>query len=261
MEEYFFEVNMKGILVVSFGTSFDETREKNIGAIERACETYSLPVYRAFTSNMIRKSLAKRDILINDTKMALEKMLKDGIDEVFVLPTHLLFGDEYNKMMGLIDEVSSSFKSVKIAKPLLANENDYRVVLNAIYKETPKDEDEAIILMGHGTEHFYNAVYSALNFIATEENMQDMYIVTVEAYPDFDRAISWAKKNGFKKAKIAPLMLVAGDHAVNDMASDEEDSLKTLLKNEGISATPIIKGLGEYKEILELYISHLEEIM
>ncbi|MFI3238318.1 MAG: sirohydrochlorin cobaltochelatase [Lachnospiraceae bacterium] len=249
---------MQGILVVSFGTSFDETREKNITAIEKMIESKGHKVYRAFTSNMIRRILAKRGILIDDTKEALLRMKQDGFTQVKVLPTHLLYGEEYEKLQGLVAEVMDEFESVQICKPLLANEEDGRRVLRAIYTDTQKDADTALILMGHGTEHFYNAIYPALNFIATEIGYDDLYVCTVEGYPTFEDAVAWIQRKGFKKAVLAPLMLVAGDHAVNDMASDEEDSLRTLLEGIFVSVSSNIKGLAEYPDVKELYLEHLE---
>lgn len=249
---------MQAVLVVSFGTTFDDTRIKNIDAIEKAVEDKGYKVYSAFTSNMIMASLKKRGVIKDDTNQALEKMYADGVTDVIVMPTHILFGDEYNKMRSLIDY--EKFNSVKITKPLLADEEDAKSVLAAIYEDTEKLNNEAIILMGHGTEHFYNCVYGATNFIASEMGYDDMYICTVEAYPSFEDAVNWAKRKGYKKAVLAPLMLVAGDHARNDMASHEEDSLATLLLQEGISSRSNIKGLGEYKKVLDLYIKHLEEI-
>lgn len=249
---------MQAVLVVSFGTTFDETCKKNILAIEQKITKYK--VYRAFTSEMIIKSLKKRDIFIDNVENALDKMKKDGITEVFVLPTHLLYGEEYNKISNKINQKKDEFKTIRLAKPLLADENDCKKVVNAIYLDTKKEKDEAIILMGHGTTHFYNIVYSALNFLATELGFFDIYVTTVEGYPNFDDAVSWAIKNGYKKAILAPLMLVAGDHATNDMASDDENSLKTLFEEKNISIRTIIKGLGEYSEIKELYLEHLEEI-
>ncbi len=250
---------MQAVLVVSFGTSFDDTRIKNIDAIEKAVEQQGHKVYSAFTSNMIMASLKKRGVNIHDTKQALEKMLADGVTDVIVMPTHILYGDEYNKMRSLID--GEKFNSIKITKPLLADETDIKKVLTAIYEDTEKSSDEAIILMGHGTEHFYNCVYGATNFIASELGYDDMYISTVEAYPSFEDAVNWAKRKGFKKAVLAPLMLVAGDHARNDMASDEEESLTTLLLKDEITSRSNIKGLGEYSKIQDLYIEHLKEVL
>ncbi len=126
---------MTGILVVSFGTSYDETREKNITAIERGVAELGLPVYRAFTSNIIRKVLAKREIYINNVSEAMQQMKQDGIKKVMILPTHLLYGFEYEKMMDMIEEEREVFEEVKIAKPLLSTQENMEEVLRYIHEE------------------------------------------------------------------------------------------------------------------------------
>lgn len=254
---------MKGILVVSFGTSHDDTREKNIVAIENRVKELAIDtkVYSAFTSSIIIKILAKRNIFINDTKEALEKMHADGVRDLYIQPTHLLFGDEYSKLVDVTKTFFDKFDSIKIAKPLLATIKDCEVILKTLHDNIKKDDDTLLIVMGHGSEHYYNCVYDTMNFIALEQNM-NVFITTVESNPTFLDAVKFAKTKGFKKAVLTPLMLVAGDHAVNDMASlDEEDSLATLLKNEGIEITSIIKGLGEYEAVQELYLKHLKLIL
>ncbi len=252
---------MREILVVSFGTTKAETREKNITALENAVRDKYKSARRAFTSEMIRKILNNRGMGIDNTTSALEKMKREGVSEVKIMPTHLLYGNEYDKMLLQIKEFDGVFESVQVSKPLLANSEDCLKVLQAVRKETLKDSDTALILMGHGTDHFVNFVYGAMNFIATENGYNDMYITTVEGQPTFENAVDWIVRKGYKKAILAPLMLVAGDHAENDMAGDEEDSLKTMLESVGVVVECKIKGLCEYEDIKELYLCHLEEIM
>lgn len=252
---------MQGILVVSFGTSYKETREKNITAIENQVkEIGDYKVYTAFTSNMIRKKLAKAGEQINDVDQALAKMKEDNINDVYILPTHLLYGYEYEKIENQVKQHENQFNSIKIAPPLLASTEDMIKVINIIAKENPV-QNEAIVLMGHGSEHFANCVYPALDYIAKQQNHPHIYITTVEGYPDIQVVINNLKNTEFQKILLLPLMLVAGDHAINDMASDEEDSLKTILTNAGYEVRTIIKGLGEYPQIRELYINHLKAIL
>ena len=252
---------MKAVLVVSFGTSFDDTREKNITAVETEISSKGYKVYRAFTSNMIRRTLAKRGIDIMDVTQALAAMSEDGITQVCVLPTHLLYGNEYNKMLEMIDNTQEGFEVIKVAKPLLSDTQDMIKVLHAIYEETTLAPQEALVMMGHGTDHFYNTVYAAMDYMAKEQGLPTMFIGTVEAYPSVTEVVAQVKKAGYMKALLTPLMLVAGDHAVNDMASDEEDSWKTIFTAAGIDTRTQIKGLGEYTGIRSIYMEHLEEIL
>lgn len=250
---------MQGVLIVSFGTTYEETKRKNIDSIVHEVSKKYNNVYQAFSSTKVQKKLFEKGVEVDNIEQALKKMCNEKIKEVYILPTFLLAGIEYSKMLKITENFSSKFDFIKIAKPLLFDENDCNAVVNSVYKDLKKSEDEAIILMGHGTEHQYNLIYSALNFIATENNYYDMYITTVEGYPNFENAVNWVIKNGFSKVVLAPLMLVAGDHAVNDMASKKDDSLKSLFQEKGIQSRVLLKGLGEYKGILELYMKHLEE--
>lgn len=252
---------MIGILVVSFGTSFDETREKNITAIEQEVQGLGYPVYCAFTSNIIRKVLAKREILIDDVTEAMHRMKADGITEVYVLPTHLLYGYEYEKMMGMIQSHEAQFRVLKIGKPLLADTEDMLMVLGGLIEAIEVPENEALVFMGHGTEHFANAVYPALNYMAKEQGYSHVFIGTVEGYPLIDVVIAEVKKAGYQKALLTPLMLVAGDHAANDMSGEEEDSWKSMFQVNGIETRSLLKGLGEYEKIRKVYLKHLQEIM
>lgn len=252
---------MIGILVVSFGTSFDETREKNITAIEQEIRELGYPVYRAFTSNIIRKVLAKREIFIDDVTEAMHRMVADGVTEVYVLPTHLLYGYEYEKMMSMIESYEAQFQVLKIGKPLLADTEDMLEALSGLIEAIEVAEDEAIVFMGHGTEHFANAVYPALNYMAREQGYSHVFVGTVEGYPLIDVVISEVKKAGYQKVLLTPLMLVAGDHAANDMSGDDEDSWKSLFHANGVETRILLKGLGEYEEIRKMYRKHLQEIM
>lgn len=252
---------MKAILVVSFGTSYQNTREKNIDAILSDVEGLGFPTYSAFTSNMIIKKLAKNGEIIFDVSSALNQMIQDNITEVLVLPTHLLYGYEYEKILSQIDEFKLKFDSIKIAKPLLSDNDDMLKVINILSNEIKTQPNEAIVLMGHGTEHFSNVVYPALDYMAKQQGYPHIFITTVEGYPEIDDVLKLLKNTNYTKILLSPLMLVAGDHAVNDMASDEDDSLKTILQNDGYEVETLIKGLGEYSSIREMYLNHLKDIM
>lgn len=251
------------ILVVSFGTTYVETRAKNITAVlETISAAYpDYPIYEAWTSSMIMRALEKKGTHVDNVTQALETIHKDGVTDLYVLPTHLLYGEEYDKMKVMLDERRGDFQSITVAKPLLADEEALRTVLKAVADGLPCGENEALVLMGHGTPHFCNTVYAALDYHAKDLGLEHLFVGTVESYPDLDVVLNLLKKTAFKKVALTPLMLVAGDHATNDMASDEEDSWNTIFQQNGYETRCIIRGLGEYETIRQEYLKRLTAIL
>lgn len=251
------------ILVASFGTSIAETREKNITAVENAVAA-AFPhckIYTATTSGIVRSLMKKQGVFAQDIAAALAQMRRDGMKNIVVLPTHLLYGEEYDKLCAAVSAAQHTFKSVRIAKPLLASHEDMRSVLEIVAAENPVAEDECLVCMGHGTMHFCNSVYAALDYLAKASGLAHIFIGTVEAYPDLDAVISAAKKAGCKKALLCPLMLVAGDHALNDMAAPQDGSWRSAFEKEGFSVRCNIRGLGESAAIRALYCAHAAAAM
>ena len=250
----------KGLLAVSFGTSVNETREKTIDAIEKelvaACPDHQL--YRAWTSHMIIKKLKERDqVHIDTVKEALARMLADGVTEVTVQPTHVIKGIENDRMMEEIRSFADRFEQIRVGESLLSSEEDFRQAIEAVMAEHEDlGEQEALVLMGHGTEHHVNPVYAALDYMFKDLGYENVHVGTVEAYPSFASALRLVKASGVKKVRLAPFMVVAGDHAMNDMAGEEEDSWKSRLEAEGYEVSCVLKGLGEYKGIQKLYAEH-----
>ena len=253
----------EAILVVSFGTTFPETREKNISAVmRRVADAHpECPVYEAWTSSMIMWALEKRGEHVDNVPEALAQMAADGVTDIRVLPTHLLYGDEYDKMRALLHAGAASFHSITVAAPLLSCDNDIRAVLQAVAEGVETAPDEALVLMGHGTPHVCNTVYAAMDYHAKATGLRHVFVGTVEAFPDLDTLIEAVRRSGCTRAVLTPLMLVAGDHANNDMASDDEDSWKSRFTAAGIPARTVIRGLGEYDKILDLYEAHLRAIL
>ncbi|MFI3313524.1 MAG: sirohydrochlorin cobaltochelatase [Eubacteriales bacterium] len=251
------------ILVVSFGTTYVETRAKNITAVLDAVKSAhpDYPVYEAWTSSMIMRSLEKKGQHVDNVTEALEQIHKDGITDLYVLPTHLLYGEEYDKMNGMLDAQREKFASITVAQPLLADTDALETVLRAVAEGLPCEDDEALVLMGHGTPHFCNTVYAALDYQAKDLGLCHVFVGTVEAYPDLDTVLNMVQETGYTKIALTPLMLVAGDHATNDMASSEEDSWNTIFKQNGYKTRCIIRGLGEYPRIVEEYLNRLNAIM
>jgi len=258
--------NKKAVLVVSFGTSYNESREKTIGSVEKKIAE-AFPDYdqkRAFTSQIIIDKLAQRDNeKIDNVEEAMKKLVDEGYGTLVVQPTHVMNGEEYDEMKELTEPFEKKFVSVKYGMPLLTSSDDYKDVVNAIVKDTPQLSDKtcAVVFMGHGTEHFANSAYSALDYRFKAMGYDNAFVGTVESYPDLDKIKEDLAKFKPKKVVLVPFMIVAGDHANNDMAGDEEDSWKTRLKKEGYEVECVLKGLGEYTGIQDMFVDHCKDAL
>ena len=243
----------KAILVTSFGTSHRDTREKCLDLIQReVAEKYgSENVERAYTSGIIRRIIEKNEgIHIFDQKEGL-KVLKDkGFEEIITMSLHILDGIEYSKL----DD-----KFGKISKPLLADDEDFKkIVENKEFNDL--EGNDAIVFMGHGTESEADCAYQKLQDEYLKAGKNNIFIATVEGKVTIKDVIEKMKGKGFKKILLKPFMIVAGDHAKNDMSSDDEDSWKTILKNEGYEVTSVLKGMGEYEFIRKMFMDKLEAV-
>ena len=254
----------KAILVVSFGTSYHETRKKTIEAFENKIkESFKdYDFYRAFTSGMIINKLKKRDnMFIDNPSEALEKLYNAGYQEVVVQSLHIICGDEYNKLKDMVAQYEDKFDKISIGRPLLTYIDDYRETVEAVKKDLDKmDIDEAVVFMGHGTEHESHSSYPAIEYMFRDYGI-NAFVGTVEGYPELEQVIKKLKNRNIKTVDLLPFMLVAGDHAINDMASDEEDSWKTILEKEGFNVKVHVKGLGENPYIQEKFKNHALDCM
>ena len=254
----------KAILVVSFGTSYHETRKKTIevceNKIKESFKDYDF--YRAFTSGMIINKLKKRDnMFIDNPSEALEKLYNAGYQEVVVQSLHIICGDEYNKLKDMVAQYEDKFDKISIGRPLLTYIDDYRETVEAVRKDLDKmDIDEAVVFMGHGTEHESHSSYPAIEYMFRDYGI-NAFVGTVEGYPELEQVIKKLKNRNIKTVDLLPFMLVAGDHAINDMASDEEDSWKTILEKEGFNVKVHVKGLGENPYIQEKFKNHALDCM
>lgn len=256
------EQKKRAILVVSFGTSYTQTRKRTIDQIEEDIHAAypSYPLYRAWTSGMIRKKLEKRDgIRIFDVTEAMEQMRRDGIEEVIVQPTHVLNGIENEQMTADVLAYRDQFAQIVIGAPLLTSQEDSDRAVRVIGEELALAEDEALVLMGHGTPHYANAIYAALDYQFKDEGYPNIFIGTVEAYPAFESLLRRVEAFGPKRIIVAPFMIVAGDHATNDLAGDGEDSWKSRFEAAGYEVKCVLKGLGEYPGIRKLFLEHAAE--
>lgn len=253
----------KAILVVSFGSSHLDTLEKNIDKIEQqVADTFpEYRVYRAFTSQMILRKLKKTENLhFNTVKEAMEQMASDGIENVIVQPTHIINGIENDRMMCDVMDYTDKFRKIRVGKPLLTSVDDYKKAIHAVMSEADLEDGEILVFMGHGTDHHANSAYPTLEYTFHALGYNQVLVGTVEGFPDLKNVMTKLEISGGKKVVLMPFMLVAGDHAKNDMAG-EEDSWKTELEEAGYEVKAVIKGLGEMRGIRSIYIEHIEAVM
>ena len=273
------------ILVVSFGTSFNDSRAEDIGGVEKALQAAypDWSVRRAFTAQIIINHVqARDDEKIDNMDQALERAVDNGVKNLVVQPTHLMHGAEYDELTEAVENYKDKFESVKIAEPLLgevgadetAINEDKAAVAEAITAEAvktagfdsldaAKEEGTAFVFMGHGTSHTAKISYSQMQAQMVQLGYENVFIGTVEGEPEdtaCEAVIEKLKNAGYKKVILRPLMVVAGDHANNDMAGDDDDSWKSQFEASGAfdSIDTQIAGLGEIDAIQQLYVAHTQ---
>ena len=253
-------------LVVSFGTSYNDNRRLTVGAIEKAMQE-AFPDYsvrRGFTSQIIIDHVKDRDgEVIDNVGEALDRAVNNGVKNLVVQPTHLMNGLEYNDLVNELAEYSDAFESVAIGEPLLTSDEDFQTVMQAIVDATASydDGETAICFMGHGTEAESNAVYAKMQQMLTDAGHTNYFVGTVEASPTLEEVLAAVQAGDYTKVVLRPLMIVAGDHANNDMAGDEEGSWKTAFEEAGYEVTVQINGLGELEAIQQLLVDHAQAAM
>ena len=254
------------LLAVSFGSSYNETRDVTIGAVEAALQA-AYPEYevrRAFTSQIVIDILEEREKMeIDNVTEAMDRLVADGVKEVVVQPTHVMSGFEYDDVMAEIADYADKFDSMKVGAPLLTAEDDYDALVASLLEETAEynTEGTAIVFMGHGTHHEANATYANLQQKLTDAGHANYFIGTVEATPSLDDVLAAVQATEAKKVVLLPLMIVAGDHANNDMAGDEEDSWKTAFTNAGYEVECVLHGLGQYAGVQQILVDHAAAAM
>ena len=278
-------IGEKEILVVSFGTSFNDSRVADIKGIEDAIQA-AFPdwsVRRAFTAQIIINHVQARDgEAIDNMEQALDRAAANGVKELVVQPTHLMHGAEYDEMMDALDAYRDKFDKIAVAEPLLGEVGtdatvvnaDKEAVVKAVVADAAADagfadaaaaakEGTAFVLMGHGTAHVAKVTYSQMQTQMGKLGYDNVFIGTVEGEPEetaCEAVIEAVKAAGYKNVILRPLMVVAGDHANNDMAGSEEDSWKSLFEADGSfdSVTAQIAGLGSIAEVQDLYVAHTQ---
>ena len=282
------DIGENEILAVSFGTSFNDSRVADIKGIEDALQEANpdWSVRRAFTAQIIINHVQARDgEKIDNVDQALERAVDNGVKNLVVQPTHLMRGAEYDELVEAVENYKDKFETVKIAEPLLgevgadadAVNSDKEAVAKALTAEAVKDagydsldaakeDGTAFVFMGHGTSHTAKVSYSQMQTQMKDLGYDNVFIGTVEGGPEetsCESVIDAVEKAGYKKVVLRPLMVVAGDHANNDMAGDDDDSWLSMFKASGKfdSVDTQITGLGEIKDIQQIYVDHTAEAM
>ena len=277
------EIGENELLVVSFGTSFNDSRAEDIKGIEdKLAEAYpDWSVRRAFTAQIIINHVEARDgEAIDNMQQALDRAVDNGVKNLVVQPTHLMHGAEYDEMVDAVNEYKDKFESIAISEPMLGEVGDDATVINddkkavaqaitdAACKEAGFDDMQAaadagtaFVFMGHGTSHTANVTYDQMQTQMNDLGFTNAFIGTVEGEPEdtaCDKVIEKVKEAGFKNVVLRPLMVVAGDHANNDMAGDDEDSWKSQFEASGDfdSVDCQIEGLGRIEAVEDLYVEH-----
>lgn len=253
----------QAILVVSFGTSYNLTRERTIDVIEKKIQE-AWPQYtirRAWTSKMIMAKLLRRDhVKIDNVTEAMERLAAEGFTDVIIQPTHVINGIENDLMKEDALAFRERFNSITFGTPLLTGEADNNAVIEAVHQEFPDlKPDEALVLMGHGTTHYANAVYAALDYTFKDKGFPNIFLGTVEAYPSLESLLRQVKERNPRKVILAPFMIVAGDHARNDMSGDNPESWRYQFEQEGFDVECVLKGLGEYPLVQQMFLDHVQD--
>lgn len=253
----------KGILLVGFGTSVPGADDalKNIEKLAKKAFP-DTTIRWAYSSKKIRHKLAKQGQHIDSPAEALAKMADENFTHVAVQPLYSIPGEEYHNLLNTAHRFShmpKGMKRVVVGYPLMASTDDMLAVRDAILEILPKERkaDEAVILMGHGTHHPGNIYYPGMQYYMSRKD-PNVFVGTVEGTPSIDDVIADMQAKGLKKAYLIPFMAVAGDHAHNDMAGDEDDSWKSILKKNNIEAVPVLIGMGSRDKVAEIWIEHLK---
>ncbi len=251
-----------GILLVAFGTSVPEAQVSFKKVEEKVKSAHpDIPVRWAFTSHIVRNILAERKQNYDSPEVALARMMDEGFTHVAIQSLHTIPGEEFHGLMENAHKfkgMAGGIQRVLVGYPLMAVDKDIERVADALLSIVPKErkKDEAVVFMGHGTHHPANAYYAALMYRVQLKD-PNVFVGAVEGFPEIDHIRDRLLAGKFKKAWLMPFMSVAGDHAINDLAGDEEDSWKSVLTKAGIECVPVLKGTAEYDVFVDIWADHL----
>ncbi len=256
----------KGILLVTFGTTIPQAQVAFDRIDRKVSQAFpEVPVRWAYTSKTIRRKLAREGKHLDSVETSLAKMMEEEFTHVAVQSLHTIPGEEFHELLQsahAFRNMPGGFERILVGYPLLAKEEDLVRVTEAMIRHIPKERkgNEAVVLMGHGTLHPSNAFYTAMAYKFQQKN-PNIFVGTVEGPPDIEDIKTILLERNIKKAYLMPFMSVAGDHARNDMAGDDEGSWKSILTRAGIRCVPILKGTAEYDEVVDIWVDHLKGAM
>ena len=242
------------VLMVHFGTTFDDTRKNTIAAVndEAKKEFPDMEIREAYTSRIIMRRLKERGIVKDNPAEALDKLAKEGYTHIIVQPTNVINGVESKTLEQQLEMYKDKFKEIRTGSALLSTPEDYKAVAEIINKEVGElADDEAVVLVGHGTHDSGNAAYPAMDYTAKSMGYK-FYVGTIEGFPEFDDVVKGLKKDNIKKVILMPFMFVAGDHANNDIAVDWKEALE----KEGFIVEVKLTSLGMMEDIRKMFIDH-----
>ena len=261
--------NKDAIVVMTFGTTFKDTRAKTIDATIEAIQKAhpNVKVVTAYTSHIIIKRVQENEgIKFPTPEEALDQLKAEGYSRVALVSLDVIPGMEYNYDMGVYQNYKNNFKKMTLGTSLMYwqgqedQADDVSETIKALSSQFPKQgKSDAVLILAHGTPNISNAYYSVIQAKLDEMGYKNVYIYTVEGWPSLETVLPKLKKNGIKHVTLMPMMMVAGDHANNDMAGDEPDSHKSILEKEGFKVDAYIHGIGENKNIRDLYVSRAND--
>lgn len=254
----------KAIIVASFGCSIKNSREKYIETIEDAVKNTfkNIDCFRVFTSEIIRRKMKREEnIDTENMKSCLQKLKENKYTHIYVSVTHVIPGFEYEKIIKAVDEYENDFEEIKVARTFLdgrMGQGEINVIKS--YIRTDLHNDEAVILVGHGSDHQSNKYYKQIEKLLRND-VSNLYIINIEGSPYIYDIIDELKVKNYKKIYLYPFLIVSGDHALNDIGSYEEDSIKSKIISNGIDVDMFFTGLGENKKAINLFVNRLKEIL
>lgn len=249
------------LLVLSYGTSYNDSRRLAIGAVEQALEE-TFPdwsVRRGFTSKSVISHIEKRDgVRMDNINQALSRAANNDVKKLVIQPTHLMKDTEYDEIMEITAEYADSFESVAVGEPLLTSEEDFDIVADAVIDATKEYDDgaTAIVLVGHGAEGDANQIYEKMQQVLTDKGMEHYFVGTITASPSLADILEAVQAQSCKRVVLRPLMVTSGACANENMAGDKEGTWKTAFEKAGYEVIPVLEGLGQIPAIQELYGVH-----